>query len=237
MEETEKIYDKDLLNLLKALQNNKTLINIDLPGKDYECLSMITRIQTMRRNPCFVIDYPQGFKEAVADTEDLEMSFEFTGEDKVSYSFRTSDWEICRDGIRVKIPEFIYRIQRRKDFRIDVPPATKLHVKEESTLLQFAVRDISMGGTLIVLVGPEACSKKDTIFKVGEYLKDIELVFPLEGKDFQVHIEKAVAVRLHEDTPEAKSCCALQFVGMEEKEEKALTEFIYKYQRFLLKRK
>ena len=97
--------------------------------------------------------------------------------------------------------------------------------------------DISLGGTLIVLVSPDGFSKKDTVFKVGQYFKDIELVFPLEGKDFRVHIEKATVVRLYEDTERSRKCCALQFTNMEEAEKKTLTEFIYKYQRFLLRTK
>ena len=237
MEELDKIRGKELLNYLKTLQKNKTLIKVVLSDKNYEQLTVITHIRPRRRNPYFVIDFPRGYKEAASDTENLEMRFEFTGEDKLNYHFTTFGVEISRDGIRVKIPEFVNREQRREDFRIDVPPATELHVEADSGLLGFKVVDISLGGTLIVLVSPDGFPKKDTVFKVGQYFKDIELVFPLEGKDFRVHIEKATVVRLYEDTERSRKCCALQFINMEEAEKKTLTEFIYKYQRFLLRTK
>ena len=237
MEEPEKIEGKILLDLLKGLQKNRTLIKMNVPGKDFERLTMITRIRPIRRNPFFLIDLPQGFKESVADIKDLEMQFEFTGEDKVNYSFRTSGREIYRDEIRVRFPTVINRYQRRGDFRIDIPPQTKLHVQVKSTMLKMKVLNISLGGTLVGLAGPWAVSKNKKVFDVGDYLKDIELVFPLKGKDFRVHIEKAMAVRLEEGPSKAKNCCALQFVSMEEKEERALTELIYKYQRQFLKTK
>ena len=237
MEDHEKIEDKDLLNLLKALQKDKTLVKMNLPGRDFERITIITRVRHRRQNPLFLIDYTQGFREAVGDVKDVKMHFEFTREDKVNYSFSTYGWEIYRDEIGVKFPEFIERKQRRKDFRLAVPSDTKLHIQVDSTLLEMKVLNVSLGGTLAVLVGRKEGCKDEKIFNAGEYLSDIEIVFPLEGEDLRVHIEKAMVVRLEEDQSKDKNCCALQFISMEEKEEKALTEFIYKYQRHVLQKK
>ena len=234
MEENEKIEDKNLLNLLKTLQKDKTLIKMNLPGRDFERITIVTRVRHRRRNPLFLIDYTRGFREAVGDVKDVKMRFEFTREDKVNYSFSTYGWEIYRDEIGVRFPEFIERKQRRKDFRLAVPSDTKLHLQVDSTLLEMKVLNVSLGGTLVVLVGRKAGSKEETIFNAGEYLSDIKIVFPLEGEDLRVHIEKAMVVRLEEDPSKDKNCCALQFISMEEKEEKALTEFIYKSQRHIL---
>ncbi len=237
MEDPEKIEDKNLLNLLKALQKDKTLIKMNLPGRDFERITIITRVRHRRQDPFFLIDYPQGFREAVGDVKDVKMYFEFTREDEVNYSFSTYGWEIYRDEIGVRFPEFIEREQRRKDFRLAVPFDTKLYIQVDSTLLEMKVLNISLGGTLAVLVGRKEGCKEETIFNAGEYLSDIKMVFPLEGKDLRVHIEKAMVVRLEEDQSKDKNCCALQFISMEEKEEKALTEFIYKYQRHILQKK
>jgi len=237
MENPEKIEDKNLLNLLKALQKNKTLIKMNLPGKDFERITIITSVRHRRQNPLFLIDYTQGFREAVGDVKDVKMHFEFTREDKVNYSFSTYGWEIYRDEIGVRFPEFIERIQRRKDFRLAVPTDTKLFSQMDSTLLEMKVLNVSLGGTLALLVGRKKSFKEEPIFDTGEYLSDIEMVFPLEEGDLRIHIERAIVVRLEEDQSAKKNCCALQFVGMEEKEEKALTEFIYKYQRRILQKK
>ena len=237
MENPEKIEDKNLLNLLKALQKDKTLVKMNLPGRDFERITIVTHVRHRRQNPLFLIDYTQGFREAVGDVKDVKMHFEFTREDKVNYSFSTYGWEIYRDEIGVRFPEFIERKQRRKDFRLPVPPDTKLYIQVDSTLLEMKVLNVSLGGTLAVLVGRKEGCKEEAIFNAGEYLSDIELVFPLEGEDLRIHIEKVMVVRLEEDPIKDKNCCALQFISMEEKEEKALTEFIYKYQRQILQKK
>ena len=90
---------------------------------------------------------------------------------------------------------------------------------------------------MLYLSGERKAIEEEPIFNTGEYLSDIEMVFPLEEGDLRIHIERAMVVRLEEDPSTKKNCCALQFVSMEEKEEKALTEFIYKYQRRILQKK
>jgi|GEM_PF-313478 len=237
MEDPEKIEGKNLLNLLKALQKDKTLIKMNLPGRDFERITLITRVRHRRQNPVFLIDYPQGFREAVVDIKNVKMHFEFTREDKVNYYFNAYGWAIYRDEIGVRFPECIERIQRRKDFRLPVPPDTKLYSQLDSTLLEMKALNVSLGGTLALLVGRKESDKESPIFNTGEYLSDIKMVFPLEEGDLSVRIEKAMVVRLGEDPSNKKNCCALQFVSMEAKEEKALTEFIYKYQRRLLQEK
>ncbi len=237
MEDPEKIEGKSLLNILKAVQKDKTLIKMNLPGRDFERITIITSVRHRRQNPFFLIDYTQGFRETVGDVKDVKMHFEFTREDKVDYTFSTYGWEIYSDEIGVRFPEFIERKQRRRDFRLAVPYDTKLHIQVDSTLLEMKVLNVSMGGILAVLVGRKESCKEETIFNAGEYLSDIEMVFPLEGEDLRIHIEKAMVVRLEEDPSREKNCCALQFISMEEKEEKALTEFIYKYQRHILQKK
>jgi c-di-GMP-binding flagellar brake protein YcgR len=165
------------------------------------------------------------------------MNFEFTWADNVSYSFSTYGWEIYRDEIGVRFPEYIERKQRRKDFRLPVPPDTKLYIQLESTLLEMKVLNISLGGTLALLFDRKESYKEAPIFNTGDYLSDIEIVFPLEETALTVDIEKARVVRLEKDPSNKKNCCALQFVSIEDTEEKALTEFIYKYQRHLLQKK
>jgi c-di-GMP-binding flagellar brake protein YcgR len=237
MEDLEKLKDKDLLNLLKALQKDKTLIKMNLPGRDFERITLITRVRHRRQNPIFLIDYTQGFREAVVDVKDVKMNFEFTWADKVSYFFSTYGWEIYRDEIGVRFPEYIERKQRRKDFRLPVPPDTKLYIQLESTLLEMKVLNISLGGTLALLFDRKESYKEAPIFNTGDYLNDIEIVFPIEEAALTVDIEKARVVRLDKDPSNKKNCCALQFVSIEDKEKRILTEFIYKYQRHLLQKK
>ena len=99
------------------------------------------------------------------------------------------------------------------------------------------VLDVSLGGTLIALIGSMSESENKQYFKVGKSFEDIELLFPMEGKSFKSKIKKATIVRVVKGSPKPKNCCALQFVSIDKNEEKALTKFIYKYQQQLLRKR
>ena len=233
----EKIEGENIADILKTIKEDKTLIKMRLPGKDYECLTIITNVFTSRQKSAFMIDSPKDFLPAFGDLKDVKMHFEFTGNDNLSYTFKTSGGDIIDDEIKVKFPDFINRKQRRKDFRLEVPPGTMLHVKINSKLLKMTVLDVSLGGTLFALVGHMSESENKQYFKVGESFEDIELLFPMEGKSFKSKINKATIVRIVKGSLKPKNCCALQFVNIDKNEEKALTKFIYKYQQQFLKKR
>ncbi len=232
----EKIEGKNIADILKTLKKDKTLIKMLLPGKDYECLTIITNVLPSRQS-AFMIDSPKDFQMAFGGLKDVKMHFEFSGNDDLSYTFKTSGGEIFDDEIKVKSPDFINRKQRRKDFRLEVPPGTRLHVKINSKLHKMTVLDVSLGGTLIALIGSMSESENKQYFKVGKSFEDIELLFPMEGKSFKSKIKKATIVRVVKGSPKPKNCCALQFVSIDKNEEKALTKFIYKYQQQLLRKR
>jgi len=237
MQEPEKIEGENIADILKTLKKDKTLIKMRLPGKDYECLTIITNVFPYKNKSAFMIDSPKDFQPAFGDLKDVKMHFEFTGKDNLSYTFKTSGGEIHHDEIKIKFPGFINRKQRRKDFRLEVPPGTRLHVKINSKLLKMTVLDVSLGGTLIALVGHMSESENEQLFKIGECFEDIELLFPMDGKSFKSKIKKATIVRVVKGSLKPKNCCALQFVSIDRNEEKALTKFIYKYQQQFLRKR
>jgi len=237
MQKPEKIEGDNLVAIFKALKKDKTLIKMRLPGKDYECLTIITNVFPNKQKRAFMIDSPKDFLPAFGDVKDVKMNFEFTGKDNLNYTFKTSGGVVYHDEIKVNFPDFINRKQRRKDFRLAVPPGTKLHVKINSKLLKMTVIDVSLGGTLIALVGHMSESENKQFFKIGESFEDIELFFPMEGKSFKSQINKATIVRVVKGSLKPKNCCGLRFVSIDKNEEKALTKFIYKYQQQLLRKR
>ena len=233
----EKIEGENIADILKTIKRDKILINMRLPGKDYECLTIITNVFPFKQKNAFMIDSPKDFHPVFGGLNNIKMHFEFTGKDNLSYTFKTSGGEVHHDEIKVKFPDFINRKQRRKDFRLEVPPGTRLHVKINSKLHKMTVLDVSLGGTLITLIGSMSESENKQYFKVGKSFEDIELLFPMEGKSFKSKIKKATIVRVVKGSPKPKNCCALQFVSIDKNEEKALTKFIYKYQQQLLRKR
>ena len=237
MQKPEKIEGDNLVDIFEKLKEDKTLIKLRLPDKDYECLTIITKVFPHKKKSTFMIDSPKDFQPTFGGLKDTKMHFEFTGKDDLSYTFKTSGGEIFHDEVKVKFPDFMNRKQRRKDFRLEVPPGTKLHVNINSKLLTMTVIDVSLGGTLIALIGRMSESEDKHFFKVGECFEDIELLFPMEGKSFKSQIKKATIVRVVKGSLKPKNCCALQFVSIDQNEEKALTKFIYKYQQQLLRKR
>jgi len=233
----EKIEGENIADILKTIKKDKILIKMRIPGKGYECLTIITNVFPYKDKSAFMIDSPKDFRPFFSDPENVKMHFEFTGKDNLSYTFKTSGGEIHHDEIKIKFPDFINRKQRRKDFRLEVPPGTKLHVKINAKLLRMPVLDVSLGGTLIALVGHMSESENKQYFKVGECFEDIELLFPMDGKFFKSKINKAAIVRVVKGSLKPKNCCALQFVSIDKDEEKALTKFIYKYQQQFLRKR
>jgi len=233
----EKLEGKNIADILKTIKKDKTLVKMRLPGKNYECLTIITDVLTSRHKSAFMIDSPKDFQTAFGGLNDIKMHFEFTGKDNLSYTFKTTGGEIHHDEIKIKFPHFINRKQRRKDFRLEVPPGTKIHVKINSKLHKMTVLDVSLGGTLIALIGHISESENKQFIKIGECFENIELLFPMGGKSFKSKIKKATVVRVIKGSLKPKNCCALQFVSIDKNEEKALTKFIYKYQQQLLRKR
>jgi len=233
----EKIEGKNIAVILQTIKKDKTLIKLRIPNKDYECLTIITNVSPNKKKNAFMIDSPMDFRSVFGGLNDIKMQFEFTGKDNLSYTFKSSGGEIHQDEIKVKFPDFINRKQRRRDFRLDVPPGTRLHVKINSKLYKMNVLNVSLGGTLVALSGSVPESEYKKFIKTGYSFEDMELLFPMGGKSFKSKIKKATIVRTVKGSFKPKNCCGLQFVIIDKNEEKALTKFIYKYQQQFLRKR
>lgn len=225
------IKGKTRFDIFEQLRKDKTLIQMRLLGKNYQRLTAVTNIRARKNMLFFLIDYPEGFKEAVSDIEVWKMHFEFNGSDNAQYNFRTSSGEILDNEIWIRFPKFIEKIQRRKHFRIEVPLGTKLHFEKKSAMFEMNVIDISLRGTIVTSI------QKNAILKSGENLIDVQLVFPSEKKDLMVYIKKASVKRVGKNAPMERYTYSLYFAIIEKNEETALTKIIYELQRKLLQKR
>jgi c-di-GMP-binding flagellar brake protein YcgR len=229
------MHDPNIKTIFQELKRDKTLVKLRLIGKSYERLTILTGIRKNLLNSFFLIGYPEGFKEAVAYLENWKIEFEFTGADNLKYLFITSGGKILGDEIRFPFPETISRHQKRQHFRLDAPDGTTLNFKLGTSVCKKKVIDISIGGTLIAFFHWEDEAPQRLPFKVGDILQDVVLAFssPIGGPN--IHIKKAAVVRFDTGNSNAKMCCGIQFTEIDEGQDKALTEFIYNYQRQLLR--
>ena len=90
MAESEKIKGAAIPKLFKELLHHKTLLKLTVDGTDDEHLTLITALVNRNKAPHFVIDTPEGWEHAIAESDPWHLHFEFTGKDHIRYTFNTS---------------------------------------------------------------------------------------------------------------------------------------------------
>jgi len=90
---------------------------------------------------------------------------------------------------------------------------------------------------MIALVYPGDKDPNGLPFRIGDVLQDVELVFPYETGDHKIDIKKAAVVRIEDGTSGPQKYCGLQFIEIEKDQITTLTDFIYNYQRRVLRKR
>ena len=143
--------------------------------------------------------------------------------------------------IRIRLPEFVHRYQRRKLFRLEAPNGTQLFFKIKDIRYKLLVINISLGGTLGVIVSLTKQMEQELKPYTSKKLENAELLFPcVEHQEAEaiVNIKKCQINRHERNTATGKFQCAVEFKEISEAELKKLTDLFYKWQRdYLRKRK
>lgn len=233
--DAERLRGKSRFYIFEQLERDRILIRMHLLGKQYERLTVVTGIQNQKTPPVFFIDCPKGFKEVVAGDNDCNLRFEFTGKDNLKYIFRTSGKKIFNNEICLKFPNVIERIQRRRNFRVAPPLGTKIYINAKPFIREMTVIDVSQGGALGAQVNQSRAMDEDRLFKVGNRVRDMELIFPAEAETILIQVKEAAIRRLGKNPATGRATCAFQFMEMERTPKKILMELIYQFQRDLLR--
>ena len=236
MEKAEKIHGKDIGAFFEQLKDDRTLVKIQLIGKDYEQLTMITDVRTKGDPPSFLIDPPSGFRQAVDELDVWRINFECTARDGVQYRFQTSGEKVSGKELWINFPIVVERMQRRRDFRLEFPQGTVICFEEGNIKYELKVTNLSMGGTLAEFPIPKIGVQEIPMLTSGETLRDIELISPSEN-ELRVQIKKALILRLSKNNRADQYILALQFTKMDNTAIKALKELIYNVQREFLKKR
>jgi len=234
LDQIERIYGKSLIRLFRGLIEDKTVLRVFLLGKDYERLTIVTNLEEKDSETFITVDYPGGFKRAVEGTTNWRLRFEFTGKDRLPYIFRTEGGELIKGGIRLKLPPFIERRQRRKSFRLEAPLGTKLTFTKDFKKYVTNVINISLGGALVSL---EKREHKKPVVDVDEYLKGLKVSFPSKEEESVVYIKEAMVKRVEKDIYQGLFNYALQFTDVEKKDSDLLQRLIYQFQREYLRKR
>lgn len=237
MAESEKIRGIRITSIFEELRQRKTLLKLILVDTDFEQLAMVTGLRRKESGPHFIIDTPQGFKEAAADIDIWHIRFEFIGKDNINYVFTTIGGQIAGNQIYIKLPEEMERRQRRKLFRINAPAETKLCFSIKDTRHELQVIDISLGGSLAALVQTDSHVRHKPPFPDTQALKDVQLVFPAGISRQPIKIKTAQIKRLKKNPETTRYEMALEFNKISKSDQRLLNDLIYRLQRQSLRKR
>ncbi len=240
MENIEKIQGDAILQLFKELQQRKIPLNVKLTDGNYEHLSYLKEIRKRLRTHYFLIEYNEAFQKATENHDEWQLSIEFTGKDGIMYAFETNDSDVSREMIWIKFPETVHRYQRRSLFRLEAPHGTRLYFEINDVRYKLLVINVSLGGTLGVLVSLTKEMEHELKLKKPRVIENVELVFPSkvkEGDESKVNIKNCQIIRQERNPQTKKFECAMAFKEITETEQKKLTELFYQWQRDYLRKR
>jgi c-di-GMP-binding flagellar brake protein YcgR len=237
MAEIEKIQRADLLALFTELQVKKIPLKMHLTNDDDARTTYITEIRKRKRALHFLINAPGDWQQP---GEEARLRFEFTDKENIKYVFVTNSWELAREAIWVKFPEFVHRYQRRKLFRLEAPHGTRLFFKVNDMRYKLLVINVSLGGTLGVLVSLTKQMERELKAVNPKILENVELLFPSKDRKAEgslVKIKRCQIIRREINALTKKFECAIEFKEISEAEQKNLTDLFYQWQREYLRKR
>ncbi len=236
---SDRVYGDRIIKLFEQLKEDRTVLKLNLLGKDYERLTIITGLIDENDTSYFLIDSPRDFRETLQDTgphgtNEQRMAFEFIGSDKVPFAFRTVLDGVQGRDIRIKVPNYIKRIQRRGHFRIDPPAGTKIIFNRDTKRYENSVLNLSLGGALI---SPLDKPVPGTRLYPGETLRNIKLIAQKRVFKLRIEILKSVVRRAGKDAETGRRFYALRFMEIEKEDKNDLEKWLYRWQREVLRKR
>ena len=238
MSEIEQLHGNAVAKLFTELHEDQIPLTLHLTGAEYSHIIFIDTLRKYKRAPCFLFIAPPGFHQAADDLDSTRIRVELTGKDHIKYVFNTDIARYSRGMLWGRLPQSVDRYQRRRLFRLEPPPGTRLYFHFNDTRYEMLVINVSLGGSLGVLARLTPAMEQDLKAYNPRMLENVQLVFPSKDEDATVTIKRCQIKRQERNPRTNKLEFALQFDELTEDEQKKLTEFFYESQRdFLRKRK
>lgn len=237
--EVRKVQGTKMFDLFRYLVESKKILSLQVIGTRFECLTFVTEFKENITQSHIVINLPSDFGKAAENLKVWELSFNFNGPDNVEYIFTTKGGTYENQELKVPLPDYVKRLQRRKDFRLLTPKGTQMSFQSKNLKGTFDLINISLGGTYCVLELKGLPTSKRPILKVKQPIFNISIVFPgqqsTERRD--IHIKKAEVVRVEPDKKSFRHKYAFEFKYIDKDEKQKLVESIYRLQREYLQRR
>ncbi len=232
-----KVQDERLTALFNELIEKKVIISIHVIGTAFERLTCITSVEQDSGGSYLLIDRPEGFSQAAGQAEAWNLKFNFNGPDHLEYIFSTCGGELCGPNLKVPLPEYVERLQRRKNFRILTVPGTKLLFAADKVKGVIDLINISLGGAFGILRKHKSKAHDSSLLAVDQRLHKIGLIFPAD-KDVDeqlVVVNRAEVRRIEQDKERRLYKYAFEFMDIDKEQKQKLIQAIYHIQRQYLK--
>lgn len=230
----EKITGKRKVDILEALKNDRALIRVRLPGKDYQTLTTIEDIREKGGHTLLLIGCTEALKQHLADDEAWTVQIEFTGKDGLWHNFDALGEKVFMDAMWVTAPEFIERKQRREYFRLKAPSGVNFSFEDGSGKKTYQIMDISIGGAVVI---PGKGVEADPGLSVRQTLNNAEVMFPQGLGKKTIRIQTCIIVRRDQDPVTGKTLYGIQFTRIEPDSHRTLKDVIYRLQRQFLRQR
>ena len=224
--------EKDVIDTLRSLIDSRAMCKMEIPRTDQSWITLPLEIRNVRNTYHLLIDSVRGFEVALSKSPDKEVALEFKDQGRVPCRFNTRIIACNSKGILADLPEAIYRIQRRKHFRIEALLGTEISfLGGASTERKKAeVKNYSAGGAAFFL-------ENDLKFNVGDSLTDIHLNVPEAEKRVRFCIPKAAVRRVEsESSLTGKALCAIEFTEIPGETRNNITSHVFRQQRVIMQR-
>ena len=239
MGEAGKVQGAKLTELFNELIAEKIIISMNVVGAGFDRLTCITGITSDAAGNHLLIDPPDDFREAAADKDLWHLRFNFNGPDQLEYIFSTRGGELAEQGLKIPFPEFVERLQRRRNFRVDAFTDTRMYFQLKKIKGVLDVVNLSLGGSYGVLVKHNFKFMRGSVLKMDQQVHDISIVFPGDDDDPEetIYIQQAEVKRVEHDQDRGFYRYAFEFKKMDREEQQRLTQVIYALQRKYLQRR
>ncbi len=240
MTDIEKVQNGAILQLFTALQVDKIPLKMQLANDDDMRLTHITDIRKRKGTLHFLVNSPEDFPKLSEDADQSLLWFEFIDKENIKYAFETTNWKFSRAMIWVRFPEFVHRYQRRRLFRLEAPHGTRLYFKVDDIRYKLLVINVSLGGTLGVLVSVTKQMEQELKKYDSKMLEHIELLFPPQDRKKTgsiIYIKRCQIIRQEKNPVTGKFELAIEFKEISAEEQENFSDLFYKWQREYLRKR
>jgi len=134
--------------MLRGLTDSRKMCRMEIPHTGYSWITLLLDLQQGSGSGYLLIDGIVEFEKIFSHYAKREISLEFPESDGVPCRFSTRVIECNRKTIRVEFSKSVFRMQKRRSFRIRARSGAEILFQRKGRTKEKArVYDYSLGGT------------------------------------------------------------------------------------------